>query len=92
MEWLTETRRVSTSRNSGAASHAPVHLADRLAGYLVYFALAAAAITFIITVNARSPLSVMIVAGSCDIAAGTPLAIPSSMRARRISRWRPFRF
>jgi Cd2+/Zn2+-exporting ATPase/Cu+-exporting ATPase len=50
-------------------------LADRLAGYLVYFALAAAAITFIITRDARSTISVVIVAGACGIAAGTPLAI-----------------
>jgi Cu+-exporting ATPase len=51
------------------------HLADRLAGYLVYFALAAAAITFVITRDARSTISVIIVAGACGIAAGTPLAI-----------------
>jgi P-type Cu+ transporter len=57
-------------------SRAPVQqLADRLAGYLVYFALAAAAITFIITRDARSTISVIIVAGACGIAAGTPLAI-----------------
>jgi Cu+-exporting ATPase len=57
-------------------SSAPVQqLADRLAGYLVYFALAAAAITFIITRDARSTISVIIVAGACGIAAGTPLAI-----------------
>jgi len=57
-------------------SRAPVQqLADRLAGYLVYFALAAAALTFIITRDARSTISVIIVAGACGIAAGTPLAI-----------------
>ena len=57
-------------------SRAPVQqLADRLAGYLVYFALAAAAITFTITRDARSTISVIIVAGACGIAAGTPLAI-----------------
>ncbi len=57
-------------------SRAPVQqLADRLAGYLVYFALAAAAITFIVTRDARSTISVIIVAGACGIAAGTPLAI-----------------
>jgi Cd2+/Zn2+-exporting ATPase/Cu+-exporting ATPase len=50
-------------------------LADRLAGYLVYFALGAALITFIITRDAVSTISVIIVAGACGIAAGTPLAI-----------------
>jgi Cd2+/Zn2+-exporting ATPase/Cu+-exporting ATPase len=55
---------------------APVQkTADRLAGYLVYFALACAALTFILTHNARSTISVVIVAGACGIAAGTPLAI-----------------
>jgi len=57
-------------------SRAPVQqLADRLAGYLVYFALAAAAVTFMITSDARSTISVIIVAGACGIAAGTPLAV-----------------
>lgn len=49
--------------------------ADRLAGYLVYFALGAAVLTFLITHNLRSTISVIIVAGACGIAAGTPLAI-----------------
>jgi Cd2+/Zn2+-exporting ATPase/Cu+-exporting ATPase len=49
--------------------------ADRLAGYLVYFALGAAALTLLITRDVRSTISVVIVAGACGIAAGTPLAI-----------------
>jgi len=57
-------------------SRAPIQkTADRLAGYLVYFALGAATLTFIITHNVRSTISVVIVAGACGIAAGTPLAI-----------------
>jgi heavy metal translocating P-type ATPase len=57
-------------------SRAPIQgIADRLAGYLVYFALGAAAITFVVTHNPRSTISVIIVAGACGIAAGTPLAI-----------------
>src|ERR1700751_2972591 len=67
-------------------SRAPVQqLADRLAGYLVYFALAAAAITFLITHDVRSTISVVIVAGACGIAAGTPLAILGGIgRAARL--------
>jgi heavy metal translocating P-type ATPase len=57
-------------------SRAPIQkTADRLAGYLVYFALGAAVITFLVTHNVRSTISVVIVAGACGIAAGTPLAI-----------------
>ncbi len=57
-------------------SRAPIQkTADRLAGYLVYFALASAAFTFLLTRDIRSTISVVIVAGACGIAAGTPLAI-----------------
>ena len=57
-------------------SRAPVQrLADRLAGYLVYFALGAAVLTFLITRDINATISVVIVAGACGIAAGTPLAI-----------------
>ena len=75
-------------------SRAPVQrLADRLAGYLVYFALAAAVLTFIVTRDMRSTISVVIVAGACGIAAGTPLAILGAIgraaRARRDHQGRP---
>ena len=57
-------------------SRAPIQkTTDRLAGYLVYFALGAALLTFLITRDMRSTISVVIVAGACGIAAGTPLAI-----------------
>lgn len=57
-------------------SRAPVQrLADRLASYLVCFAVAAAALTFLLSHDIRSTISVIIVAGACGIAAGTPLAI-----------------
>jgi heavy metal translocating P-type ATPase len=57
-------------------SRAPIQkLADRLAGWLVYFALASAVLTFAITGNLRSTIAVIIVAGACGIAAGTPLAV-----------------
>jgi Cd2+/Zn2+-exporting ATPase/Cu+-exporting ATPase len=58
------------------STRAPIQkTADRLAGYLVYFALACAALTFVITRDVRSTISVVIVAGACGIAAGTPLAV-----------------
>ena len=57
-------------------SRAPVQkTADRYAGYLVYFALGCALLTLAITHNARATISVIIVAGACGIAAGTPLAV-----------------
>lgn len=57
-------------------SRAPVQrLADRLAGYLVQFALSAALLTWLLTRDIRATISVVIVAGACGIAAGTPLAI-----------------
>jgi P-type Cu+ transporter len=67
-------------------SRAPLQkAADRLASYLVYFALACAAFTFAVTRDARSTISVIIVAGACGIAAGTPLAVLGAIgRAARI--------
>lgn len=57
-------------------SRAPVQrLADRMARYLVYFALAAAVLTYVLTRDIRATISVIIVTGACGIAAGTPLAI-----------------
>lgn len=67
-------------------TRAPIQkTADRLAGYLVYFALGAAILTFLITRNAKATISVVIVAGACGIAAGTPLAILGAIgRAARL--------
>ena len=57
-------------------SKAPVQrIADRLAAGLVYFALGAAVLTFIVTHSLTSTIAVIIVAGACGVAAGTPLAI-----------------
>lgn len=57
-------------------SQAPVQrVADRLAAGLVYFAFGAAVLTFIVTRNVTSTIAVVIVAGACGVAAGTPLAI-----------------
>ena len=71
---------------SAEHSRAPVQrLADQAAGYLVYFALFSAAITFLLTRDIRSTISVVIVAGACGIAAGTPLAILGGIgRAARL--------
>jgi Cd2+/Zn2+-exporting ATPase/Cu+-exporting ATPase len=60
-------------------------LADRMAGYLVYFALAAALLTFIVSRDIRATIAVVIVAGACGIAAGTPLALLGGIgRAARL--------
>ena len=68
--------RIVEAVESAEQSRAPIQrLADRLAGYLVYFALGSALITLLLTHNLRSTISVIIVAGACGIAAGTPLAI-----------------
>jgi heavy metal translocating P-type ATPase len=57
-------------------SKAPVQgIADRLAAGLVYFAFGAAVLTFLVTHNITSTIAVIIVAGACGVAAGTPLAI-----------------
>lgn len=58
------------------ASRAPVQkLADQFAAYLIYFALAAAVIALVMTRDLTTAISVVIVAGACGIAAGTPLAV-----------------
>jgi Cd2+/Zn2+-exporting ATPase/Cu+-exporting ATPase len=57
-------------------SRAPVQrIADRLAAGLVYFAFGSAVLTFLVTRNLTSTIAVIIVAGACGVAAGTPLAI-----------------
>jgi heavy metal translocating P-type ATPase len=68
--------RILNAVEEAERSRAPIQkTADRLAGYLVWFALGCALLTFIITRNLTSTISVIIVAGACGIAAGTPLAI-----------------
>jgi len=68
--------RILNAVEEAERSRAPIQkTADRLAGYLVWFALGGAVLTFIITRNLTSTISVIIVAGACGIAAGTPLAI-----------------
>jgi heavy metal translocating P-type ATPase len=68
--------KILTTIEEAEGNRAPIErTADRLAGYLVYFALACALATFATTRNVRSTISVIIVAGACGVAAGTPLAI-----------------
>jgi Cd2+/Zn2+-exporting ATPase/Cu+-exporting ATPase len=68
--------RILNAIEEAERSRAPIQkTADRLAGYLVWFALGCALLTFVITQNLTSTISVIIVAGACGIAAGTPLAI-----------------
>jgi heavy metal translocating P-type ATPase len=52
---------------------------DKLATWLVEFAIGFSAVTFLITRNLTSTLSVIVVAGACGVAAGTPLAIVAIM-------------
>lgn len=67
------------------SSQAPVQkLADRFAGYLVSFAVVAAILTFVGTRDLEASITVVIVAGACGIAAGTPLAmLAATARAAR---------
>ena len=72
----TSYGRIIEAVEAAEQTRAPVQkLADRLAGYLVYVAFGAAVITWLLTHNIRDTISVIIVAGACGIAAGTPLAI-----------------
>jgi len=57
-------------------SEAPVQrLADQVASWLVYVALGGALVTWLITRDLTATISVVIVAGACGVAAGTPLAV-----------------
>jgi Cd2+/Zn2+-exporting ATPase/Cu+-exporting ATPase len=59
---------------------APIQkISDRLATWLVEFALGFSMLTFLLTRNLTSTLSVIVVAGACGVAAGTPLAIVAIM-------------
>jgi heavy metal translocating P-type ATPase len=68
--------RIIDAVEAAEKTRAPIQkTADRLAGYLVYFALGSALVTLIVTRDLRSTISVIIVAGACGVAAGTPLAL-----------------
>jgi heavy metal translocating P-type ATPase len=72
----TSYGRIIEAVEAAEQTRAPVQkIADQLAGYLVYFAFGAAVITYAFTQDLRDTISVIIVAGACGVAAGTPLAI-----------------
>ena len=57
-------------------SRAPVQrLADKLAAYIIYMAIAFALLEYYYARSVIDAISVIIVAGACGVAAGTPLAI-----------------
>src|SRR5437660_11954897 len=59
---------------------APIQrISDKLAAWLVEFTIVFAVITFFVTRNLISTISVIVVAGACGVAAGTPLAIVAVM-------------
>jgi Cd2+/Zn2+-exporting ATPase/Cu+-exporting ATPase len=72
----TTLGRIIAIVESSDAHRAPIQrLADRLSGWIVIAAVGGAIATFAITRDARSAISVVIVAGACGVAAGTPLAL-----------------
>ena len=77
--------RIVAAVRHAQSSRAPVQrLADKLAARIVYLALAAALVTFLVTRDVRATISVIIVAGACGVAAGTPLAVLAAIaRAAR---------
>ena len=68
--------RIVDAVRQAQSSEPPVQrLADRLAAWLVYLALGGAAITYLVTRDLTATIAVVVVAGACGIAAGTPLAV-----------------
>ena len=58
------------------ASKAPIQkLSDKLATRLIQFAIGLSVVTFIVTHNIVSTLSVIVVAGACGLAVATPIAL-----------------
>ncbi|MCH4170686.1 MAG: cadmium-translocating P-type ATPase [Lactobacillus sp.] len=76
---------IITAVKQAQSQEAPIqHLADKFAAILVYVAIIGAVITWVVTRNLTSAIDVIIVAGACGVAAGTPLAmLAASARAAR---------
>lgn len=68
--------RIVAAVRQAQESEPPIQrLADRLAAWLVYAALGGALMTYLVTRDLTATISVVVVAGACGIAAGTPLAV-----------------
>ena len=58
------------------ASKAPIQkLSDKMATRLIQFAIGLSVVTYLVTQNIVSTLSVIVVAGACGLAVGTPIAL-----------------
>ncbi len=66
-------------REAGSKKAPIEKTSDRLATWLVEFAIIFSVVTFIVTRSFVSSISVIVVAGACGVAAGTPLAIVATM-------------
>ncbi|ARD41244.1 heavy metal translocating P-type ATPase [Actinomyces gaoshouyii] len=72
--------RIIAAVRAAQDSRAPVHrLADVLAARIVYLALGLALLTLVVTRDTGATISVIIAAGACGVAAGTPLAVLASV-------------
>jgi heavy metal translocating P-type ATPase len=71
----TYARIVGLVRDATERKGRTQRLADKLAQGIVYVVALAAAVTFLLTRNPVTVVSVILVAGACGVAAGTPLAI-----------------
>jgi len=72
----TSYGRIIEAVEEAESARAPVtRMADRMAAYIVLFAIAGAALAHLAYHRVDITISVLVVAGACGVAAGTPLAI-----------------
>lgn len=71
----TFARIVKLVREAGERRGKTQRLADRVAQAIVYVVLVAAVLTYVATGDRVAVVSVILVAGACGVAAGTPLAL-----------------
>ncbi|MFA5943515.1 MAG: HAD-IC family P-type ATPase, partial [Candidatus Thermoplasmatota archaeon] len=74
-EDTTYARIIRLVKEAGERRGKTQRLADRVAQAIVYVVLATASLTFLVTRDWTTTISVVLVAGACGVAAGTPLAI-----------------